>query len=68
MRDLTARFVVGDIVRGPYGRRYKVLECIAARQSYTVRRVTRGGNIDMRCGVYTFPGGYLSPLEDKSDA
>lgn len=52
---------VGDIVRGPYGRRYKVLG-ERVRGSYPVQRVTAKGELDRRCCQYLFPDCYLREI------
>jgi len=64
-RKEVTRMNSGDIVRGPYGRRYQVLEANSKRDLYRVRRVKRDGQIDLRCGTYLFPGGYLTPIAEQ---
>lgn len=57
-----------DIVRGPMGRRYRILAINPNNGTFQVQRVKVDGMPDLRCTIYNFPASYLRPLEGYTDA
>lgn len=57
------RFTVGEIVRGPVGRPYRIVKADNDRHLYLVERIRDDGQSDARFAPFTFPAGYLTRVE-----